>query len=162
MMHIQAVSDITNEVTSAGINTKLAVLALHFQNLRMLWARTPADSVSIFASLVALPNQEPVDVERAVNVGAGQYQEESQSTTITAAGALARRSDDSISSELRLTANEMLMSLPGINVHNFRGVMNAVSNLNELSQLSEADLASVIGPSNGRKLYEFFHDRRGR
>lgn len=61
--------------------------------------------------------------------------------------------------ELRLTAQEILLSLPGINVHNFRDVMHHVTNLAELSALTEAELLPLIGPVNAPKLRKFFTQR---
>jgi hypothetical protein len=54
------------------------------------------------------------------------------------------------------TAREILLSLPGINVHNFRAVMNSVSNLAELSLLTEDQLQPLIGHVNAKKLFHFF------
>jgi hypothetical protein len=56
----------------------------------------------------------------------------------------------------RASAREMLLSLPGINVHNFRDVMNSVTNLAELSGMSVEQLEPLIGPVNAKKLYSFF------
>jgi hypothetical protein len=56
----------------------------------------------------------------------------------------------------RASAREMLLSLPGINVHNFRDVMNSVTNLAELSAMSVEQLEPLIGPVNAKKLYSFF------
>ncbi len=56
----------------------------------------------------------------------------------------------------RASARDILLSLPGINVHNFRDVMNNVNNLAELSAMTEAQLASLVGPINAKKLFAFF------
>ena len=55
----------------------------------------------------------------------------------------------------RLVAQEMLLSLPGINVHNIREVMNKVSNLAQLTKMSEVELTPIIGPGNAKKLVAF-------
>lgn len=58
--------------------------------------------------------------------------------------------------ELRQSAKEILLSLPGINVHNFRSVMQSVSNLAELGGMSETQLIPLLGPGNAKKLRDFF------
>jgi hypothetical protein len=56
----------------------------------------------------------------------------------------------------RASAREVLLSLPGVNVHNYRDVMSAVTNLAELSTLSVEQLTPLVGPVNAKKLYTFF------
>jgi DNA excision repair protein ERCC-4 len=52
---------------------------------------------------------------------------------------------------------DVLLTLPGITTKNFQKVMNNVKNLYELSRLSLEQLVDLIGTSNGKQLYEFFH-----
>jgi ERCC4-type nuclease len=61
--------------------------------------------------------------------------------------------------DARATAHEILMSLPGINVHNFREVTNKVENLSQLSKMTEAELSPLIGPANAKKLVTFFRQK---
>lgn len=56
----------------------------------------------------------------------------------------------------RASAREILLSLPGISVHNFRDIMNNVNNLAELSTMTEQQLMPLIGPVNAKKLVTFF------
>jgi len=66
--------------------------------------------------------------------------------------------DDSNDKELaRMTAQDMLLSLPGINVHNFREVINHVVNLSDLFELSEEKMCELIGSMNGKKLFSFIN-----
>ena len=66
--------------------------------------------------------------------------------------------DDSNDKELaRMTAQDMLLSLPGINVHNFREVIKHVVNLSDLFDLSEAKMCELIGSVNGKKLFSFIN-----
>jgi DNA excision repair protein ERCC-4 len=106
--------------------------------------RSAAATVEIFKSIVA--SHEAVDVLKAVSVGAN-------STDATGAAAGEDNSAE-------LAAQEILLSLPGINVQNFRKVMNNVESLAELSKMSQAQLTPLIGPVNAKKLYVFFRQRR--
>ena len=57
--------------------------------------------------------------------------------------------------DARMIAHDILLSLPGINVHNFRDVMNAGNNLSELLDMSEESMCQLIGSVNGKKLFAF-------
>ncbi len=110
--------------------------------------RSAASTVEIFKIISS--NHEPVDVQKAVAVGAVQ-------------GSEGQNDGDKIGvedQEAATAAQEILLSLPGINVHNFREVMNSVENLCELSKLSEVQLTPLIGPVGAKKLYAFFRQRR--
>lgn len=56
-----------------------------------------------------------------------------------------------------MTPQDMLRAMPGVHSHNYRRLMNAVTNLHELSTLSLARLAEIIGPQNARLLHTFLH-----
>lgn len=56
----------------------------------------------------------------------------------------------------RTSAREILLTLPGINVHNFREVLNNVNCLADLSAMTEQQLLPLIGPINAKKLCAFF------
>ena len=56
-------------------------------------------------------------------------------------------------------ARDMLLSLPGINMQNYRAVMNRVENIAELSKMNVAQLSPLIGPVNAKKLHIFFTQR---
>ena len=64
--------------------------------------------------------------------------------------------EEELRQSYRLTAQEILLSLPGIDVNNCNIVMSAVRNLAELSKLSEKQLEKYIGAANAKKLYSFF------
>jgi ERCC4-type nuclease len=57
--------------------------------------------------------------------------------------------------DARMIAHDILLSLPGINVHNFRDVMNAVNSLSDLLDMSEESMCQLIGSVNGKKLFAF-------
>lgn len=73
---------------------------------------------------------------------------------------LAIGNDDLTTSESNciddLTPQDILLSLPGINTNNFRAVMNSVTDLAQLSQMTVQQLTPLIGPINAKKLVSFF------
>lgn len=97
-----------------------------------------------------MTGQQPVDVKKAVMAGSLAH---SEARVSDCAG------DQEMGESLQHTAQELLMSLPGINVQNYRNVMSAVSTMAELSTLSESYLQSLVGPVNAKKLWNFFHQR---
>lgn len=58
--------------------------------------------------------------------------------------------------DMEATARDILLSLPGINNTNVRGVIDNVEDLAHLSNMSVAELTPLIGPVNAKKLVAFF------
>lgn len=145
--------------------------------------RCATSTVEIFKSLVT--NHDEVDVDRAVAAGSldggagadgGDRDEVAEELGIEeedparrsaktlsagAAAVSARAQRGSAAGELseesaRASAQEVLLSLPGVNVHNYRDIMNAVTNLAELSTMTVEQLQPLVGPVNGKKLHSFF------
>ena len=96
-----------------------------------------------------------VDINKAVTVGADAVTLGGSSGS----GGSGAAQDMEVEKDARATARDMLLSLPGINVHNFRAVMDKVENIAELSTLSEKELATLIGSVNAKKLFNFFRRR---
>lgn len=78
------------------------------------------------------------------------------SRSVVSLGGGARGEADLSQENARASAQEILLSLPGINVHNYRDVIAAVTNLAELSAMSVEQLEPLVGPVNAKKLYTFF------
>ncbi len=95
-------------------------------------------------------NHEHVDIHKAVSVGAVFNSEDIRGD----------EGDGRDDHEAATAAQEILLSLPGINVHNFREVMSSVENLCELSKMSEVQLTPLVGPVSAKKLCAFFRQRR--
>lgn len=145
-----AAAELGADITASSIISKIVLLVQSFPNLRLLWSRSPAATVDIFRSITM--HHDPVDEQKAVAAGAGTEQQDEE-------WALDERREAADSEDARQTAQNILLSLPGINVHNFREVMHQVENLSELSKLSEAQLVPMIGKSNAAKLAAFFRQR---
>ena len=58
--------------------------------------------------------------------------------------------------EVNEVARDMLLRLPGVNVHNARRIMRECDSLAELAQMSRDDLRRIAGPVTGQKLFTFF------
>ena len=130
---LQPLSDITGDIQVSNICSKIALLTLHFPQLRLFWSRSPHQTVEIFNSVKA--HHPDVDVQKAISVGSAEIEGDAQ---------------------VNITAQELLMNLPGINVHNFRMVLSNVESIAELSGMKEDQLQPLIGPVNAKKLVEYF------
>lgn len=106
-------------------------------------------TAEIFKSIAE--NHESVDVDKAISIGSNINfdRDDSKESAIV------------MEKNTKQTAVDILMSLPGINKHNFRDVIDQVSSVAELSKLSEVQLAPIIGPVNAKKLRSFFTSRKG-
>ena len=51
--------------------------------------------------------------------------------------------------------------MPGVNSKNYKLLINAVENLEQLFALSEGDITKIIGAEQARKLYKFIHQKAG-
>jgi len=117
-----------------------------------------------------MANHDQADVIKAVNAGNTNNTLQSSASTSTP------KTDDPITTttnsnksnnnhnshdpgnnkeDARMTAQDILLSLPGINVHNFRDVMNDVKNLSDLFDKSEDSMCQLLGSVNGKKLFAF-------
>lgn len=124
--------------------------------------------MEIFRSIAV--NHEQADLHKAMTVGAGLYagrdKQESLEEWIDSKGSGRKKNGgvgrglmEEQEEECRTTAQDILLSLPGINVHNFRGVMDKVENIAALTKMSEVELTPLIGAGNARKLVAFCKQR---
>jgi ERCC4-type nuclease len=54
-----------------------------------------------------------------------------------------------------------LAKLPGISSKNIRKVMDTVPSLHALANYSVPEMEALLGPADGKKLYDFFRNRGG-
>ncbi|KAJ2211451.1 DNA repair protein RAD16 [Coemansia sp. RSA 1813] len=132
---LQAIGGIAQNVSLGSIHSQLAILALAFPRLRILWSSSPYETVNIFAELKRDSDEEP-DVDRAVSMGQG---------------------DHSVERESIYNANPiaLLQSLPGVTVKNYQLLARKYGNIRELCGASKVDLSAVIGEEGAGKLYDF-------
>jgi len=123
------------DISTQSVLSKLSLMLLHFPKLRLLWSRSAVHTVAIFTALKQ--GQPEPDVATAASVGMNT-------------APFAR-------SSFNMAPQAVLRQLPGVHVHNCRKLMNSVMNLQELAMKSHDELANIIGPQNGRLLFEFLH-----
>ena len=127
--------------------------------------RSPHATGDIFKCISM--HQEPVDVEKAVAVGAASAISNednrdpnmSSSSSSVSSAASARQIALESDREAQVTALEILHGLPGITTTNARAVMGLANSIAELSACSENQLAQAMGTANAKKLVQFFKQR---
>lgn len=115
----------------------MALLAIAFPKLRILWTRDPHRTVELF---VALKQGQPeVDTAAAMAKGLGDDDELGVQGKGNAVG------------------EELLQRLPGVSMHNYRKITRAVDCLADLFALSEKEIVKLIGPVEGKRLFNFIN-----
>ncbi|KAJ1800023.1 DNA repair protein RAD16 [Coemansia sp. RSA 2399] len=133
---LQAIGGIAQNVSLGAIHSQLAILALAFPRLRILWSSSPYETVNIFAELKR--DAEEPDVDRAVAMGQG---------------------DQSVERESMYNSNPiaLLQSLPGVTTKNYQLLARKYGSIRELCGATRADLNADIGEEAAGKLHDFIH-----
>lgn len=121
------------------------------------YSRSPENTTDIFKAISL--NHDEVDVQKALQVGAMFDRGDGIGSEGVEDQGEYGNSNNDMEQDARTFAQEILMSLPGINVHNCREVMKHVDNIAQLSNMSERDLSPLIGPGNAKKLVHFFRQK---
>ena len=139
---LQNSNELGVEIRTDSICSKMCLLTMHFPKLRILWSRSPHDTLRIFKALKA--NHEEPNVDRAMEIGRSESED-----------VLVKEGDDE-QDEINEAAREMLLRLPGVNAHNARKIMQECDSIAELADMSREELRKIAGPVTGQKLFTFF------
>ena len=145
---LQNSNELGVDIRNDSVCSKMAILTMHFPKLRILWSRSPHETLRIFKTLKT--NHDEVDVEKAMEIG----RNESVEALLKGDG-----DDDDDEDEVNEVARDMLLRLPGVNVHNARRIMRECDSLAELAEMSREELRKVAGPVCGQKLFTFFRQK---
>lgn len=146
---LQNSTELGVEIRTDSVCSKIALLAMHFPKLRILWSRSPHETLNIFRDLKA--QHDEVDVERAMEIGRSESEE----------FLLQPDNQDCDENEINEVARDMLLRLPGVNVHSARRIMHECDSLADLCEMSRDDLRRIAGPVTGQKLFTFFRQKMG-
>ena len=148
---LQNANELGGEIRNDSVCSKMVLLAMHFPKLRILWSRSPYETLKIFKKLKR--NHQEVDVDKAVEIGTNESLDE------LLLGGVDECVEDDDNDEVNDTAQRMLLRLPGVNAHNARKIMNECDSIQELAELSREELKRIAGPVAGQKLFTFFRQR---
>ena len=149
---LQNSNELGGEIRLDSITSKLAILTMEFPALRILWSRSPHETLKIFKKLKR--NHEEVDVEKAIEIGNNESLDE-----LLLGGEDGYYDEGDNVHGANDAAKQMLIRLPGVNAQNARKIMNECDSIANLALLSRDELKRIAGPIAGQKLYSFFRER---
>ena len=130
---------VTNRMSLKDLNQKLTLLLLHFPKLRLSWCSSPAAAAKLFHE-IKMSRDQPDPVK--------------------AAAIKVESTEGSIQERYNTGPYDLLLKLPGIDSKNCRRILDHVKNLEELCQLSQLRLATLLdSKSNAESLYTFLHKK---
>lgn len=136
---LTSLSDMKENITATDLSSKLVLLTLTFPKVKIIWSSSPHETAKIFQELKR--TEDEPDAEKAVLVGA-ENADEAESTH-------------------NMKPQDILRSMPGVTSKNYRIIINAVENLEQLCAMSQEEIKKLIGEEPARKLYAFIHHRAG-
>ena len=139
--------------------TKMVLLTSHFPLLRILWSKSPHETLRIFQALKK--NHQEVDVDRAVEIGRNDSLEAMfQGPKVSSESASNGVDEEEEEDEINEAGRDMLLRLPGMTVPAARRIMEQVDCLADLAKLSRDELRRIAGPIAGQKLFTFFRQKQ--
>lgn len=133
---------ISSEISIQDVTSRLALLTMHFPRLRILWCQSPYATADLFEQL-KLGRHQP-DAATAMTVTADADLEEN-------------------TEKYSHAPKDFVLKLPGINSKNCHLILNKVNSLFELIQLTETELADLLGNKTlGSSVWQFLHSEHKR
>ena len=144
---LQSGSEIGADIRTDAVCSKMSLLSLHFPKLRILWSRSPHETLKMFKALKV--NHDEPDISKAIEIGSNESLDALLGMDAT------QGDDEEEENEINEAARDMLLRLPGVTVQNARQIMNSCDNIADVAEMSRDDLKRLIGPLSGQKLFSF-------
>jgi len=147
---LQNANDLAGEIRKNSITSKLCILVTAFPMLRILWSRSPHETLKVFKKLKR--NHQEVDVDKAIEIGTNDAMDE----LLGGGPGGCYNEDDDEGDGANEAAVQMLLRLPGVTSHNARNIMKECDSIAELAEMSREKLKLLAGQKAGQKLFTFF------
>ncbi|KAL7500619.1 hypothetical protein ACHAWT_011251 [Skeletonema menzelii] len=147
---LQNASELGGEIRKNSITSKLCILVTAFPMLRILWSRSPHETLKMFKKLKR--NHQEVDVDKAIEIGTNDAMDE----LLGGGAGGCYNEDDDEGDGANEAAVQMLLRLPGVTSHNARNIMRECDSIAELAEMSREKLKLLAGQKAGQKLFTFF------
>jgi len=144
---LQSGSEIGADIRTDAVCSKMSLLSLHFPKLRILWSRSPHETLKMFKAL-KVDHDEP-DINKAIEIGSNESLDALLGMDTT------QGDEEEEENEINEAARDMLLRLPGVTVQNARQIMNSCDSIADVAEMSREDLKRLIGPLSGQKLFSF-------
>ncbi|KAJ1958530.1 DNA repair protein RAD16 [Linderina pennispora] len=132
---LTAIGGLTAGISVGAVSSQLAMLALAFPRLRVLWSSSPYETVEIIGELKR-GHAQP-DIDRAVSI--------SDQAVVTE------------HAEFNQQAIGVLQTLPGVTLKNYQAVAARFRSMRDLCAANKEQLAEVV--EGAEELYEFLHQK---
>jgi DNA excision repair protein ERCC-4 len=131
-----SLSSVSAANASSDLQSKLVLLTLAFPRLRIIWSSSPFQTAEIFESLKT--QEEEPDPIAAVRVGLDKDM---------------RAEDQAFNRE----PQDMLRVVPGVSAKNLKNLVIEARNIQEVANMSVAELEPAVGKEAGRQVHRFFN-----
>ena len=148
--------ELTPEINSKHIMSRIALLCIHFPQVRIVWSRDSHMTSSIFLALKRNQTEPELDGCALSTEGGGGVGLVGVSG-IGGGGMAGGGGEDDDDRVYGMMSFDMLRKLPGVTAQNQRLLMSSVGSLRELCDAKLTELMAWMGESNARKLYAFLH-----
>lgn len=151
---LQNSNELGMDIRSDSVCSKFATLTNSFPKLRILWSRSPNETLKLFKELKV--NHDEVDIRKACEIG----RNESIDVLLqleTAGNEIDPKKGDDEEDVINEAGRDMLLHLPGVNVPVARKIMQECDCLGDLIAMNRDQLRALAGPVTGQKLFTFFH-----
>ena len=141
---LQALGDMSGDISLTSTQSRLCLLVIAFPRLRIMWSRSLHATAEMFAAF-KIAEPEPT-VEQAAAVGVPQSAGEGTSAL------------PAPEEPFNQPAIDFIRRLPGVTEANYRRVIDAVESPAKLAEMTQEQLARVLGDARQAKtLHEFIH-----
>ena len=141
---LQALGDMSGDISLTSTQSRLCLLVIAFPRLRIMWSRSLHATAEMFAAF-KIAEPEPT-VEQAAAVGVPQSAGEGRSALPVP------------EEPFNQPAIDFIRRLPGVTEANYRRVIDAVESPAKLAEMTQEQLARVLGDARQAKtLHEFIH-----
>ncbi|KAI1379665.1 DNA repair protein [Hypoxylon crocopeplum] len=120
----------------SDLQSKIVLLTLAFPKLRVIWSSSPYQTAEIFEGLKT--QQDEPDPVAAVRAGLDKDM----------------KAEDQA---FNLEPHEMLGVVPGVTPKNLKSLTLKTENIRDVANLTESELAALIGKEAARQVYGFFN-----
>ena len=147
--------ELGSEINSRHIMARLAILCLHFPQVRFVWSRDSHSTSSTF--LMLKKNQFEPEVDGALLSAGGEGGGVAGMVSVQGllgGGGGGEEDDERV---YAMMSYDMLRKLPGVTAANLRLLVENVGSLKDLCERRLQELMVWMGESNARKLYAFLH-----
>jgi DNA excision repair protein ERCC-4 len=126
-------------LSNPDLQSKLVILTLAFPRLGIIWSSSPYQTAEIFTELKK--NEDEPDPVKAAGIGAAEF----------------GVGDGETVRAFNTIPMDMLREVPGVTDKNAYVISAEVESLTQLANISEDDLAKLIGREAARQVHRFFN-----